>query len=55
MPGGVKAGGVKKSPGHRIQFVFFQAKNPVLTHERRNNITPEILTDIKNYFIAKKL
>jgi len=27
----------------------------VLTHERRNNITPEILTDIKNYFIAKKL
>jgi len=37
--------------------LIFKVLDPlsVLTHERRNNITPEILTDIKNYFIAKKL
>jgi hypothetical protein len=36
----------------KLQAVYY---NSVLRHECRNNIPPEILTDIKNYFIARKL
>jgi len=36
----------------KLQAVYY---NSVLTHECRNNIPSEILTDIKNYFIARKL